>query len=122
MKNTGGFVEVGNVTTKGNMTLTTGAGANPDVKHFVHVVGNTDVKGDLTVDSLNNIHIGGYNETLDAMADGSLKVGGTLDAKADYGTVAVTIDTTAKNVKLTFLVPGFLKSNSLFFHGTSNVG
>lgn len=116
MKNTGGFVEVANVKTgayvdadgnlvttnsDGNMVLTTQAGANTDVKHFVHVVGNNDVKGNLTIDSLNNIHIGGYNETLDAMADGSLKVGGNLDAKADFGTVAVTIDTSAKNVKLT---------------------
>lgn len=116
LKNSGGFVEIGNVTTgsyvdkagklvktnsAGNVTLTTTEGANSDVKHFVHVVGNTDVKGNLAIDSKNNIHIGGYNESLDTMADGSLKVGGTLDAKADYGTVAVTIDTTAKNVKLT---------------------
>lgn len=101
MSNAGGFVEIGNVDVKGNANLTTTVKSNPDYKHYVHVIGDTKVGGDLTIDSIHNIHIGGYDEDLRTLANGSLNVGGKLDAHAKNGSVAVTIDTKADKVALT---------------------
>ena len=101
MSNAGGFVEVGNSDIKGNANLTTTVNSNPNYKHYVHVIGDTKVGGDLTIDSIHNIHIGGYDEDLQTLAGGSLNVGGKLDAHAHDGSVAVTINTTADKVALT---------------------
>ena len=101
MANSGGFLEIGNLAAGGDVKLTTTAGANPHVKHFVHVIGDNDIKGNLTVDSIHNIHIGGYNYEEGKFADGSLKVGKNLTATAHEGSIAVTVDTSADKVALT---------------------
>ncbi len=101
MANSGGFLEVGNLTAGGDVKLTTTAGANSHVKHFVHVIGDNDIKGNLTVDSIHNIHIGGYNYEEGKLANGSLKVGKNLTATAHEGSIAVSIDTSADKVALT---------------------
>ena len=101
MSNSGGFIEVGNLEAGKDVNLKTTVKTNAGVKHFVHVIGDNDIKGNLNIDSIHNIHIGGYNDELDTMAPGSLKVGKTLDANAREGSVAVSINTTADKVKLT---------------------
>ena len=101
MHNSGGFLEVGNVDVTGNVDLKTTVKTNSAVKHFVHVIGDNDIKGNLNVDSIHNIHIGGYDSNLTDMATGSLKVGGDINATAHEGTIAVTVDTTANNVAMT---------------------
>ena len=78
MSNSGGFLEVKDVNVAGDMNLTTTAGENSHLKHFVHVVGNNNVDGNLNIDSLHNIHIGGYDNTLTHINDGSLTVGGDI--------------------------------------------
>ena len=100
MSNSGGYVEVRDITVDGDAKLTTTAGANANLKHFVHVVGNTEVKGNLDIDSLHNIHIGGYDSSLSAFETGNLKVGKTLNANAHEGSVAVTVNTQADKVNL----------------------
>ena len=101
ISNSGGFLEVANLTSGGDVKLTTTAGANSHVKHFVHVVGDNDIAGNLDVDSIHNIHIGGYNYEEGKLANGSLKVGKNLTATAHEGSIAVTVDTSADNVALT---------------------
>lgn len=101
MSNSGGFLEVANVNVGGNVDLKTTVATNAGVKHFVHVVGDNDIKGNLNVDSAHNIHIGGYNEDLDELAKGGLKVGGNINANAREGSIAVTVDTSANKVALT---------------------
>ncbi len=101
MSNSGGFIDVGNLNVGKNVKLTTTEGANSHVKHFVHVIGDNDIKGDLKVDSVHNIHIGSYDEGLTELATGSLKVGGNIDAVAHKGSIAVTVDTQADKVALT---------------------
>ena len=101
MSNSGGFLEIANVNVDGDVNLKTTVKTNEAVKHFIHVVGDNDIKGNLNVDSIHNIHIGGYNSTLTDMANGSLKVGGDINATAHEGSIAVTVDTSAKNVNLT---------------------
>ena len=102
MENGGGFLEVGNVKVGKNMNLKTVAKSqNPQgYKHFVHVVGDNEVGGNMNVDSVNNIHIGNYNYEEGKLLDGSLKVGGKLSAHAQDGHVMVTIDTQANKVSL----------------------
>lgn len=100
MSNSGGYVEIVNSHIKGNANLKTTSGSNNDIKHFVHVIGDTKVDGNLNIDSLNNIHIGGYDDKLKALIDGKLTVGGDLNAVAHDGSVAVTIDTSANKVNL----------------------
>jgi hypothetical protein len=80
--------------------LTTTVKTNKSVKHFVHVVGDNDIKGNLNVDSIHNIHIGGYDSKLENLANGSLKVGKNLTAYAREGSVKVTVDTEADKVDL----------------------
>lgn len=101
LSNSGGYVEIIDTKVAGNANLKTTIESNPEYKHFVHVVGNSSVDGDLNIDSANNIHIGGYNENLKTLIPGNLKVGGDLNAVAHNGSVAVTIDTSANKVKLT---------------------
>ena len=101
MSNSGGFLEIGNVQVGKDAKLTTTTKAGDKLKHFTHIIGDTTVGGDLTVDSIHNIHIGGYNEDLKTLAPGSLNVGGDINALAREGSVAVTIDTSADKVSLT---------------------
>lgn len=100
MSNSGGFLEVGNIEVGKDVNLKTTVKTNAGVKHFVHVIGDNDIKGNLNVDSIHNIHIGGYDDELQTMAKGSLKVGKELNAYAREGSVAVSIDTTADKVNL----------------------
>lgn len=101
MSNSGGYVEIVDTNVAGNANLKTTIESNPEYKHFIHVVGDSTVGGNLNIDSANNIHIGGYNENLKTLIPGSLKVGGDLNAVAHDGSVAVTIDTSANKVSLT---------------------
>ncbi len=95
MSNSGGYLEVENVTVNGDANLTTTVASNAGEKHFVHVYGDTTVNGDLNIDSIHNIHVGGYDKALGQFLDGSLNVGGDMTALAREGSVAVTVDTTA---------------------------
>lgn len=101
MHNSGGFLEVGNVKVAGDVNLKTTVKSNSAVKHFVHVIGDNEIEGNLNIDSIHNIHIGGYDDELQTMAKGSLKVGKELNAYAREGSVAVSVDTTADKVALT---------------------
>ena len=100
MHNSGGFLEVGNIKVAGNVDLATTVKTNEAVKHFVHVIGDNEIQGNLNVDSIHNIHIGGYDDELQTMAKGSLKVGKELNAYAKEGSVAVSVDTVADKVNL----------------------
>lgn len=102
MTNGGGFLEVGNVHVGKNMTLKTPkiSENKEGYKHFVHVVGNNKVGGDVTIESENNIHIGNYNYEQQQMLDGSLTVGGNLTAHAKNGHVMTTVDVKANKISL----------------------
>ena len=100
MINGGGFVDVGNLSVTGDAILQTTNLSSGPFKHFVHVIGDTSIGGNLTINSENNIHIGGYDYDAKKLADGSLTVGGAIDAYANNGSIAVTIDTTADSIKL----------------------
>ena len=114
MNNDGGFVEINNVKVGNNASLTTTGWQDIDhthYDHFVHVNGNTDIGGDLDINSSQNIHIGNYEVTNTPSAtipywegnllDGNLKVGGNLTAKTTGGHITTTINTTAKNIDFT---------------------
>lgn len=103
LSNSGGFVDVGNVHVTGNADLkTTGVDdiTNNKYNHFVHVIGETQVDGNLNIDSSQNIHIGGYDYDAQKLADGKLTVGGDLTAHAHDGHVMTTIDTSANKISL----------------------
>ena len=103
MSSSGGFVDVGNIYVKGNADLkTTGQNDIHDNKynHFVHVIGDSKVDGNLNIDSSQNIHIGGYDYDAQKLAEGNLTVGGDLTAHAHNGHVMTTIDTTANKISL----------------------
>ena len=103
LSNSGGFVDIGDVHVTGNADLkTTGVDDITDNKfnHFVHVIGETQVDGNLNVDSSQNIHIGGYDYDAQKLADGKLTVGGDLTAHAHNGHVMTTIDTSANKISL----------------------
>lgn len=106
MSNSGGFLEINNVEVGKDANLTTTVKTNEGVKHFIHVIGDNKVGGNMNINSVHNVHIGGYNtdnETdtpSDLRKEGSLTVGGNLTAQAKEGSIAVTVDTTAKNVKM----------------------
>ena len=100
MINGGGFVDVGNLSVTGDAILQTTNLSSGPFKHFIHVIGDTSIGGNLTINSENNIHIGGYDYDAKKLADGSLTVGGAIDAYANNGSIAVTIDTTADSIKL----------------------
>lgn len=100
MSNSGGFLEVANVKAGGNVNLTTTEGANSHLRHYVHVVGSNAVEGDLKVNALDNIHIGGYDDALTGLTKGSLDVKGNIDATSKNGTIAVTVNTSADKISL----------------------
>ncbi len=102
MTNGGGFLEVGNVQVGEDMNLKTIAKSeNPQgYKHFVHVVGNNKVGGNVNIESKHNIHIGNYDFEDKQLLDGSLTVGGNLTAHATDGHVMTTIDVTANKISL----------------------
>lgn len=107
LQNDGGFVDIGNVHVTGNANLKTDGFEDINSKkhnHYIHVVGNTLVDGDMNIDSSQNIHIGNYTITKHSkpysgnLLDGSLTVGGDLNAKTSAGHITTTINTTAKNI------------------------
>ena len=110
-ENGGGFLDAGNIDVKGNANLTTterslNSYGGKVTKHFVHVVGDSSVDGNLNIDSVNNIHIGNYSvsdsTTLEGqLLDGSLTVGGDLTAHAKDGHVMTTINTKADKIAFT---------------------
>ncbi len=98
-----GFVDIGNVNVTGNADLKTlGKNDIHDKKYnnFVHVIGETNIGGNLNIDSSQNIHIGGYDYDTQKLADGKLTVGGDLTAHAHDGHVMTTIDTSANKISL----------------------
>ncbi len=105
MVNGGGFLDVGNVhvtkdaSLKTELLSTNNMNCKP-VKHFIHVIGDTRVDGNLNIDSENNIHIGGYDYSKQELADGSLTVGGDLSAHAKNGHVTTTVNTKANKISL----------------------
>ena len=108
MKNTGGFVEIKDVKVAGNANLTTegfpteNAGCcNEQYNHFVHVVGDTNVDGNLNINASQNIHIGGYDMANKQLLDGKLTVGGDLTAHSTDGHITTTIDTSANKISMT---------------------
>ena len=76
MENGGGYLEVKDVKVGKDMNLTTTAKSeNPlGYKHFTHVNGVTDVKGDVNINSENNIHIGNYDYDAKQLLNGNLSV------------------------------------------------
>ena len=114
MYNDGGAVELRNATVSGNANLTT-EGWQPvnheKFNHYVHISGNTDIAGDLNIESAQNIHIGNYEVTNNPytpgnvnhwegnLLPGKLTVGGDIKAEVtEGGHIMTTIDTTAKNI------------------------
>lgn len=100
MANSGGFLEVKDIKVDGNANLATTLGANSHVKHFIHVIGDSEVGGNMNINSAHNIHIGNYNIQQQQLLPGHLKVGGDLTAHAENGHVMVTIDTEANKIAL----------------------
>ena len=100
LANAGGVMEVGNLTTGGNVSLKTTTGVNDHIKHYVHLVGKNNIGGNLNIDSIHNIHIGGYNFEEGQIAAGSLNVDGTIDALAREGSIGISVDTTAQAIAL----------------------
>ena len=118
MKNDGGAVEIRNTKVAKNADLTTTGWQPVDHKkfnHYVHVNGNTEIGGDLNIESSQNIHIGNYKVTNDPystdktsnawagdLLPGKLTVGGDIKATVtDGGHIMTTINTTAKNIDYT---------------------
>ena len=100
LTNAGGIMEVGNLTTGGDVSLTTTTGVNDHIKHYVHLIGSNSIGGDLSIDSIHNIHIGGYNFEEGQIAAGSLNVAGAIDALAREGSIGISVDTTAATIAL----------------------
>ena len=101
LTNDGGFVDLGNAKVDGNVKLTT-KNFEPlnsnRFNHYVHVLGKTDIAGDLDIESSQNIHIGNYDFDSQTLLPGKLTVGGDLNAHTTAGHITTTIDTQAKNV------------------------
>ena len=102
MENGGGFLEVNDINVGKDMKLTTTAKSeNPyGYKHFTHVNGNTNVGGNATINSENNIHIGNYNYEDKQLLDGNFHVGGDLVAHANNGHVMTTINVQADTIDM----------------------
>ena len=107
MVNGGGFIDIGDIHVAKNAKLTTkDVSQNYDnncyqtIKHFVHVIGDTKVDGDLAIESKHNIHIGGYDYDAQKLADGKLTVGGDLTAHSTDGHVMTTVDTSANKITM----------------------
>lgn len=97
MGNVGGSLEVVNITSGGNVNLITTKANDNKPKHFVHVGGYNDISGDLNIDSVHNIHLGGYDSNFEIIENQSwgTKVGGNINATARRGTIAVLKDVEA---------------------------
>lgn len=105
MANGGGFLDAGDINVTKDATLITRDVSTNNVnckptKHFIHVIGDTQVGGNLSVEAEDNIHIGGYDYDAKQLADGKLTVGGDFSAHAKNGHVMTTIDTTANKISL----------------------
>lgn len=102
MENGGGFLEVGNVQVGKDMNLKTVAKSEngKGYKHFVHVVGDNHIKGNVNINSKDNVHIGNYNFEDKKLLDGSLTVDGNLNIHAQDGHIMVTVDTKANKISL----------------------
>jgi len=100
MSNSGGFLEVSDINVANDANLTTTVASNNQVKHFVHVIGDNEIGGNLNIDSIHNIHVGGYNMAAHQFHDGNVNVGGNLNALAREGSVTVTVDTQADKINL----------------------
>ena len=101
LSNDGGFVDLGNADVKGNVKLTT-KNFEPinsgKFNHYIHVLGTSNIDGDLNIESSQNIHIGNYDFDAQKLLPGKLTVGGNLNAHTTAGHITTTIDTKAKNV------------------------
>ena len=101
LTNDGGFVDIGNATVNGNVNLTT-KNFEPihsnRFNHYVHVLGDTNISGDLNIESSQNIHIGNYDINTEKLLPGSLTVDGDINAHTTAGHITTTINTTAKNI------------------------
>ena len=129
MSNSGGFLEVGNLNVGNDVNLTTTVKTNSGVKHFVHVIGDNEIGGNLNIDSIHNIHIGGYNYEQGKFHDGHLNVGKDINALGREGSVTVTIDTSADKINLesgtlNILTDGkaVLKANDYKFKANRYIG
>lgn len=100
LENAGGIMEIGNLTAGGNVSLTTTTGVNDHIKHYIHIVGENTIGGNLNVNSIHNLHIGGYYFEEGQIATGSLNVGGTIDAIAREGSIGISSDVTAQTIAL----------------------
>ncbi len=100
LENAGGIMEVGNLNAGGNVSLTTTTGVNDHIKHYVHIVGENTIGGNLNVDSIHNIHIGGYYFEEGQIATGKLDVAGSIDAYAREGSIGISSDVTAQTIAL----------------------
>ena len=95
----------------------------------VQYVGHITFKGDLNIDSIHNVHIGTYDDTLTTLNQGKLTVGGDINAVAKEGSIKVTVDTTADKVALTsgtlnIMTDGkaFIKANEYQFEAKHFIG
>ena len=97
MTNKGGSLEVVSIDVANNVNLTTTKASDSKPKHFVHVGGNNKIGGDLNVDSVHNIHLGGYNEDFEIIDNQNwgTKVGGNINATARRGSIAILKDVEA---------------------------
>lgn len=97
--NVGGSLEVVNIKTGSDVNLVTKkeTDVNKTPKHFVHVGGNNDIGGDLNIDSVHNIHIGGYDKDFQIIdgQDWGTKVAGSVNAKSSNGSIAILKDVEA---------------------------
>ena len=103
--NGGGFLDVGDVhVTKDAKLITKDLSTNNmngrPVKHFIHVIGDTKVDGNLTVEAKDNVHIGGYDYATQTLADGSLTVGNNLSVHSQDGHIMTTVNTSAKKISM----------------------
>ena len=101
MSNSGGYVEILSSDVNGNVDLKTTIDTNPDYRHFVHIVGENNIGGNLNIDSVHNIHVGGYEGDLQTHIPGDLNVAGDINAYAKDGSIAVTTDVKGNKVSLT---------------------
>lgn len=96
-----GYIRVRDSHVNGDANITTtNEVASGKYRHYVQFVGDNQVDGNLNVDSYHNIHIGNYDSGLNEFLPGSLTVGKDLKANSHQGSVAVTVDTSAKNIDL----------------------
>ncbi|MBR1373342.1 filamentous hemagglutinin N-terminal domain-containing protein [bacterium] len=96
MTNGGGFIDIANVNVAEDMNLSTANVTSENqngYKHIIRVHGNNTIGGNLAMEAKDNIQIGNYD-------GGKLTVEGNLTAHAQDGHVAVTSDTSAKNIVL----------------------